>query len=252
MYTNLLLFTWVIIFIFNGCSDCKLIKPKFKKSQNVINVKSNENDIPAEGTDTAYYNQFSSVDARIKAEVTRGLLHTVNGAMVSTKFKNTEFPSYTYSTIQMVADVNNTKYGGIPYFIFSYNDSAYKDLLADNRASVLFTDSTTGQCNYWVLGSKDRNCHRAVFLGPFVDASREESRLVYPEFVRRYPGVKNLNETNYFIAKVDTKAIFISEFERLNLTDYYRARPYGWDLKTDQGTGPPVFPERALTRIKRQ
>lgn len=222
MYSSIkiLLITCQVIIIAIGYTDgnpvakCKfcIAKSRTNLAHKIVkkqyDLKSDDEDSPFPKADTAYYNQFSSVDARIKAEVTRKLLRTVNGAPVSTKFRSTEFPSYTYTTMQMIADVNNTKYGGIPYFLMNYNDSAYRDLLADNKASVLLTDSTTGRCNNWVLGSKDLNCHRAVFLGPFVDASREEAQLVYPEFVRRYPGVRNLNQTNYFIAKVDTKAIY--------------------------------------------
>ncbi|XP_017776168.1 PREDICTED: protein CREG1-like [Nicrophorus vespilloides] len=190
---------------------------------------------------TSVYAQHPPNPSKL-AEMARYIINAVDWISISTISTYPSFETYPFSNIMSVSDGPVGKGAGTPYFLLTHLDLSAKDLLEDNRTTIVASLAQVNNfCNKQSWDPQDPRCGKVMLVGRISKVNLDSSDLVVAmeDFITRHPTLKGLiNTSSNYLAKLNIEKILLLDSngptKNVDVKDYFKANNYFNSFKSSK------------------
>ncbi|XP_066248397.1 protein CREG1 [Euwallacea similis] len=177
------------------------------------------------------------------ALMARYIIHFNDWVSIATLSTQAAIEGYPFVSLKSLSDGPESNSTGIPYIYMTDMDVSGKDLLKDNRVTIMSTLAQSDYCKKRELDPQDPQCAKVIITGTFVKVSNtsEEYKFGQDSLFERHPAMRSWPEEHaFYVSKVEPEQIMVLDFyggahmvtpqeyfnpsitTMVNLDDYYK------------------------------
>ncbi|XP_017772578.1 PREDICTED: protein CREG1-like [Nicrophorus vespilloides] len=189
------------------------------------------------------------------AQMARYIINNVDWIAISTISTLPSVNSFPFVNLKSVSDGPLGKGTGVPYLLMTNLDLTGRDVLQDNRTTIMASLAEISYCNSVNYDPQDPRCGRLIISGELskLDETTDEYKMAKNDLFIRHPIMEEwMKVHNFYIAKINIKNILILDnfggAKTVTVDDYYNANDYSSIKSTKQAEADIVVVQMAVAR----